>query len=73
VAAGVSETNKVQIVEAGNVVEEFSTADDFCNALFRGEQVPIPAEADCEKMVENAGIRKSANVPSCESGEKGHA
>jgi len=73
VAAQISENNKIQVIEAGRVVEEFSTAEDFCNALLRGEQVPVPAQADCEKMAKNAGIKKPAKTPSTESGEKGKA
>lgn len=71
-AEAISQNNRIQIVEGGNVVEEFSTAEEFCNALVRGEQAPIPADADCERMVKNAGFKKSGDAVMRDERERGN-
>jgi hypothetical protein len=71
-ATAISQDNKIQIVEGGNVVEEFSTAEEFWNALARGQQAPVPAEADCEQMVKNAGLKKPEVVVERDESERGN-
>lgn len=72
VAAQILENDRIQIVEDGRVVDEFSAADAL-KALLRWGQVPVPAEADCERMAKNAGIKEAGDVAKPQTRKRGNS